>query len=41
MEGFLYAKDRGVIISGTFMDKVPKGASVNPIGRWYKPWYYK
>lgn len=43
VEGLLYDRDRAVLLHGDFSDG-PGGASdepVDPIGRWYKPWFYK
>ena len=41
VEGIMYTLDTGIIMSGKFVDKLPNGANYNPIGRWYKPWFYK
>jgi delta24-sterol reductase len=40
VEGIVYGRDRGVIITGDFADG-PEDAKVNAIGRWFKPWFYK
>jgi len=41
VEGITYSLNTGVIMSGKFVDKVPKGAKYNVLSRWYKPWFYK
>ena len=40
LECILFSKDRGVLLVGEFGD-LPEGAEVNPIGRFYKPWFYR
>ena len=40
VEGFAFTLDTGVVLRGKYVDKVPKGAKKNSIGRWYKPWFY-
>ena len=40
VEGIMYSLSSGVIMSGKFVDKVPKGGKCNPLNRWYKPWFY-
>jgi delta24-sterol reductase len=39
IEGLIFSKDSGVIMLGEFADKA-KDRPVNPINRWYKPWFY-
>ena len=39
VEGFMFSKEEGVIMSGRYVD-VPTG-DVNEIGWWYKPWFYE
>jgi len=41
VEGIMYTLNTGIIMSGKFVNRVPKGAKYNPIGRWYKPFFYK
>ncbi|MGH8569065.1 MAG: FAD-binding oxidoreductase, partial [Gammaproteobacteria bacterium] len=41
VEGILYARERGVIMTGDFIDRPPDQAKVNAIGWWFKPWFYK
>ena len=43
LEATVYSKDKAVIMCGEFADVTTRGqkAKVNPINRWYKPWYYK
>lgn len=41
-EATLFSKDSGVITVGDFDDGAdPRGATVNPLSRWYKPWWYR
>jgi delta24-sterol reductase len=40
LEALMYSKDVGVLIFGDFAD-LPAGEQANPIGRFYKPWFYK
>ncbi len=37
----MYDLNRGVIMSGNFVDKIPVGAQVNKIGRWHKVWFHR
>ena len=39
VEGFMFSKEEGVIMSGRYVDE-PTG-DVNEIGWWYKPWFYE
>ncbi|XP_055327201.1 delta(24)-sterol reductase-like [Paramacrobiotus metropolitanus] len=41
VEGLVYSKESGVVMSGKFADVVEGGAQVNPIGYYWKPWFYK
>ena len=41
VEGLVYSRDSAVIICGTLTDELPADGTVNPIGRWYKPWFYQ
>lgn len=41
VEGLVYARDKAVIITGKMVDKPAPDGSINKIGRWYKPWFYK
>lgn len=41
VEGLVYGRDRAVIMTGTLTDTVGTDGSLNVIGRWYKPWFYK
>eukprot|EP00928_Gymnodinium_smaydae_P072652 TRINITY_DN55981_c0_g1_i1.p1 TRINITY_DN55981_c0_g1~~TRINITY_DN55981_c0_g1_i1.p1 ORF type:complete len:546 (-),score=58.44 TRINITY_DN55981_c0_g1_i1:140-1777(-) len=41
-EATLFSKDKGVITVGDFDDgKSKPSPPVNPLARWYKPWWYK
>ncbi|TRY79718.1 hypothetical protein TCAL_01985 [Tigriopus californicus] len=39
VEGIMYSRDKGVIMTGVFTDECEKD-KYNPIGRWYKPWFF-
>lgn len=41
VEGLVYSRDRAVILCGTLTDEAGADGRVNPIGRWYQPWFYK
>lgn len=41
VEALSYSLDTGVIMRGVFCDQPTSDGSVNPIGRWHKPWFYK
>jgi delta24-sterol reductase len=41
VEGLVYSRERAVILCGTMTDQAGTDGAVNPIGRWYKPWFYK
>ncbi|KIG18352.1 FAD/FMN-containing dehydrogenase [Enhygromyxa salina] len=42
IEATVYSRDQAVIMKGEFADPVTpeQRAKINPIGRWYKPWFY-
>ncbi|KAI1692466.1 FAD binding domain-containing protein [Ditylenchus destructor] len=41
VEGLQFNKDEGVLMTGRFADTLPKNAVYNPIGRFWKPWFFK
>lgn len=41
VEGLVYSRDSAVIMCGTLTDEIAADGRVNPIGRWYQPWFYK
>ena len=41
VEALTYSRETGVVMIGTLTDVPGKDGSVNAIGRWYKPWFYK
>ncbi len=43
LEATVYAKDKAVIMCGEFAEVSTREqrGKINPINRWYKPWYYK
>ncbi|MBK7830086.1 FAD-binding protein [Nannocystis sp.] len=44
LEATVYAKDHAVIMTGDFADAPTAPADrrkINPLGRWYKPWFFK
>ncbi len=41
VEGLVYSRDSAVILCGRLADEAPSDAVVNPIGHWYKPWFYR
>ncbi|MCS6820185.1 MAG: FAD-binding protein [Chitinophagales bacterium] len=41
VEMLLYGLDEAVLMTGTFAERPDKDGTYNPIGRWYKPWFYK
>lgn len=41
VEGLVYSRDSAVIMRGNLTDEVQPDGRVNPIGRWYQPWFYK
>jgi Delta24-sterol reductase len=40
VECLQYSKDSAVLMTGNFADKIDSDGTYNPIGRWYKPWFY-
>ncbi len=40
VEGIMYTREKGVIMTGTFVDNYERG-KLNRMGLWYKPWFYK
>jgi delta24-sterol reductase len=40
LECIMFSKERGVLLFGDFAD-LPANEKANPIGRYYKPWFYK
>ncbi len=41
LEATVYAKDHAVIMAGDFADAPADRRRINPLGRWYKPWFFK
>lgn len=41
VEALTYSLDTGVVMIGTLTDTPAADGPINPIGRWYKPWFYK
>jgi delta24-sterol reductase len=41
LEATVFSKNHAVIMAGEFADAPADRRKVNPIGRWYKPWFYK
>ena len=41
VEGIVYGRDKSVVMVGSFADTVGPDGTLNAIGRWYKPWFYK
>lgn len=41
VEGLVYSREQGVIMTGNFVDVVDSDGPLNAIGRWYQPWFYK
>ena len=41
VEALTYTRDSGVVMTGTLTDSLDRDGKLNPIGRWYKPWFYK
>ena len=40
VEGFMFSKDEGIIMKGSFADRRDPGIKVNNIGWWFKPWFH-
>jgi len=41
VEATIFSRQEGVVMDASFCDSPPKGAVVNDITAWYKPWFYK
>jgi Delta24-sterol reductase len=42
LEAIVYDEHRSVVMAADFIEgDMPANVAVNPIGRWYKPWFYK
>lgn len=41
LEATVFEKDHAVIMAGEFADAPADRSLINPLGRWYKPWFYK
>lgn len=41
VEGLVYSRDTAVIMRGNFSNEAGSDGTLNAIGRWYKPWFYK
>lgn len=41
VEGLVYGLDKAVVMVGQFADAVAEDGTLNTIGLWYKPWFYK
>ena len=41
IEGLVYSRDQAVIMTGRLTDTIDSDGSLNAIGLWYKPWFYK
>ncbi len=41
VEALTYSRDTGVIMTGNLTDTPGADGPINPIGRWYQPWFYK
>lgn len=40
VESLVYSRDEMVLMTGNFADEVGEDGVFNPIGRWYKPWFF-
>jgi delta24-sterol reductase len=40
VEGIMFTKEKGVVMTGTFTNSCERN-TLNRIGLWYKPWFYK
>ncbi|KNE65263.1 hypothetical protein AMAG_10907 [Allomyces macrogynus ATCC 38327] len=40
VEELMYSKEMGVVMIGKLASSVPKGATLNVLSRWYKPWFF-
>jgi len=41
VEGIVYSRDKAVIMCGRLTDVAGRDGPINPINRWYKPWFFK
>ncbi len=41
VEVIMYSLESSVVMTGTFVDKVPNHGRINRIGLWFKPWFFK
>jgi len=41
IEGLMFSEQEGVLMLGTFADKVDRGGTKNAIDRFWKPWFYE
>ncbi|KAI9179463.1 hypothetical protein H9P43_004786 [Blastocladiella emersonii ATCC 22665] len=41
VESLMYSPTSSVVMAAVMAPSVPRGAVYNPIGRYYKPWFYK
>ena len=41
LEATVFDRDHAVIMAGDFADAPADRSKINPLGRWYKPWFYK
>jgi delta24-sterol reductase len=40
VEGIMFTREKGVIMSGHFMSQPGNDAPINKLGRWFKPWFH-
>lgn len=40
VEAIVFSKEQSVLMIGTFSD-TPEPNKINPLGRWYQPWFYE
>ncbi|XP_013193384.1 delta(24)-sterol reductase [Amyelois transitella] len=41
VEGIMFTKDTGVVMTGDMVDEIGPDGIYNPIGRWYSEWFFK
>lgn len=41
VEGIVYGRDRAVVMYGRLTDEAGSDGPINPLNRWYKPWFFK
>ena len=41
VEAIAYGRDAAVVMRGRFSDQIDSDGTLNRIGRWHKPWFYK